>query len=411
VDDCPQTTPPGWLACFGISGCFASESPAGFDRNHRLLCLGTRTFTRPQDWERGARPIVWPSAARQQAALGLSRTQVKALNRALIEASLITMKDSPNRKRYGRRDPQGRIIEAYGFDLSPLAVRYAEFAQLVAEARAERADMGWLRRRATIAGNGITQILETAAEYGCDGEAWTSLARDAARLQREARQAERLEAMAFVVEGLERRQRTARERLEELLAPARPVAPETVYTDPKGTQDRPHYTYKPTLDPEKDTVAGVGAGEVDRIGPGPRLAGAGKSHQPGDRTQSADGLSGQTDSGPAFRISVEEVSRLFPQLWAHVQSHRPDWPDLVDAAHRLSATLGISQGLWGEACRVLGRAPAAVAVAIVAAKPPAHFRTTPGGYFHAMVQRATRGDLRLERTLWGLRQQASRSRA
>ena len=29
-------------------------------------------FTQPQDWERGSRPIVWPSARMQQEALGLS---------------------------------------------------------------------------------------------------------------------------------------------------------------------------------------------------------------------------------------------------------------------------------------------------------------------------------------------------
>ena len=55
----------------------------------------------------------------QQEALGLSATQVKAINRGLIEPGLITMRDSPNGKRYGKRERQGRIVEAYGFDLSP----------------------------------------------------------------------------------------------------------------------------------------------------------------------------------------------------------------------------------------------------------------------------------------------------
>src|SRR5438128_12599967 len=50
-------------------------------------------FTQPQDWERDGRPIVWPSALLQQEALGLSETQAKRLNRCLIEAGLVTMKD------------------------------------------------------------------------------------------------------------------------------------------------------------------------------------------------------------------------------------------------------------------------------------------------------------------------------
>jgi replication initiation protein RepC len=43
-------------------------------------------FTMAQDWGRGGRPIVWPSASVQQEALGLSPTQAKAINRAMIEA-------------------------------------------------------------------------------------------------------------------------------------------------------------------------------------------------------------------------------------------------------------------------------------------------------------------------------------
>src|SRR6478735_3932885 len=148
-------------------------------------------FTQPQDWEAGGRPIVWPSAATQQEALGLSRAQIKALNRGLIEAGLISMKDSPNGKRYGRRDHQGRITEAYGFDLSPLAARYDEFIRLAAEAKAERAERAQLRRRATIARNGITQILETAGEYGFSGDEWVTLRRETRDITLALRRVER----------------------------------------------------------------------------------------------------------------------------------------------------------------------------------------------------------------------------
>ena len=87
------------------------------------------------------------------------------------------MKDSPDGKRYGKRDPKGRIVEAYGFDLSPLAARYGEFVRL-AEGRAEREALGRLRRRATIARKGIIQILETARDYALEGEEWATLERD-----------------------------------------------------------------------------------------------------------------------------------------------------------------------------------------------------------------------------------------
>src|SRR5271155_5409052 len=142
-------------------------------------------FTQPQDWEQGSRPIVWPSASMQQEALGLSPTQVKDTNRRLIELGLATMKDSPNGKRYGRRhEKTGHIIEAYGFDLSPIAMRYAEFVRLAEEGRAERAAMGRLRRRARIARKAIAQILETAAEYAIEGEEWQVLASETGGIAR-----------------------------------------------------------------------------------------------------------------------------------------------------------------------------------------------------------------------------------
>jgi replication initiation protein RepC len=213
-------------------------------------------FTQPQDWGRGGRPIVWPSASLQQDAFGLSLTRVKALNRELIEAGLVTMRDSPNGKRYGRRDPKTKLIaEACGFDLSPIAARHAEFVRLAEEAKVHRADMARFRRRATIARRGIAQILETVAESGLDGEEWVNLARDSRNLARSLKLIERLDEMALGVESLERRQRESREKLEKRLAELAPASPEAVNPDPKGAENGPHqYTYKPNLYPEQDTV-------------------------------------------------------------------------------------------------------------------------------------------------------------
>jgi hypothetical protein len=54
---------------------------------------------------------------------------------------------------------------------------------------------------------------------------------------------------------------------------------------------------------------------------------------------------------------------------------------------------------------------AAVALAIVSTKDPEHFRTTPGGYFHGMVQKAKTGELHLERSVWALRRAAEPTQA
>jgi replication initiation protein RepC len=339
-------------------------------------------FTHPQDWEEGSRPIVWPSASMQQDALGLQPSQVKEINRQLIELGLVTMKDSPNGKRYGHRDPKGRIVEAYGFDLSPVAARYAEFVRLADEARAERRVMTRLRRRATIARKAITQIIETAQEYGFDGEEWQTLARENADLTRALRTVERPDEMETGVTSLERRQLAARERIEALLG--------TVETDPKQPENRPHiYNYNSTLDPNKDTV--IAAKTCSEP--------AAASHQ----EHPAPGRPKRPEKGMVHGIAPDELPHLAPKLKPYLRRPDPTWPDLVDAADWLRHDLGVSKSLWGDACLAMGRELAAVALAIVSTKEPEHFRTTPGGYFHGMVAKHIAGELHLERTIWALR--------
>jgi replication initiation protein RepC len=365
-------------------------------------------FTQPQDWGRGGRPIVWPSASMQQEALGLSATQTKALNRALIEAGAITMKDSPNGKRYGLRDRAGQITEAYGFDLSPIAARHAEFVRLAEDARAERAELGRLRRRATIARKGIAQILETAAEYDLQGEDWAALARETRTLVQALRRVERPEEVALGVESLERRQRTARECLENLLSAARGSPAEAVDSDPLGPENRPHQdTYKASLNPQADTVianrtCSSGSGETV-----PEQAAPGQPAEPQGGKPAAPARA----EGTVLRLSTEELVRLAPRLRPYLTTATPTWPVVVDAADWLRGELGVSKSLWGEACLAMGREEAAIAVAIVSAKPAGHFRSSPGGYFHGMVAKAKAGELNLARTIWGLRTRDRRAGA
>jgi replication initiation protein RepC len=360
------------------------------------------TFTQPQDWAEGSHPIVWPSAALQRQALDLGVTQAKALNRLLVELGLVVMKDSPNGKRFGRRDGKGRLIEAYGFDLAPLAARQAEFEAAAAAGRAERECIRQLRRRATIARNGLTQIVETAGELGFSDADWQRLAEEARELGRSLLKLEGSEELEFGVAALERRQLEAREWLESLLPQAAQVVPESVDSDPLGSKNRPHqYNYKPTLNPEKDTVvAREESSPTDRAVP---------TQDPPETLQAPKPVAGQPakrDSGTVLRLSTDELVTLAPRLRPYLRTSAPSWPDIVDAADFLRHDLGVSRPLWGEACLAMGREQAAIAVAIVSSKPADHFTTSPGGYFHGMVAKAKAGKLNLDRTVWGMRARA-----
>ena len=95
--------------------------------------------------------------------------------------------------------------------------------------------------------------------------------------------------------------------------------------------------------------------------------------------------------------------RLTPKLKLYLRQPNPTWPDIIDAADWLRHDLGVSKSLWGDACLAMGRELAAVALAIVSTKQPDHFRTSAGGYFHGMVDKAKAGELHLDRTVWALR--------
>jgi replication initiation protein RepC len=104
-----------------------------------------------------------------------------------------------------------------------------EFQTIAEQGRALRERMRVLRRRATIARNGLLQILDTAAEQGFSDTTWQTLETDGRALARSLRAVERVEEMELGVVSLERRKMEARERLENQLAAAAKSVPEAVY--------------------------------------------------------------------------------------------------------------------------------------------------------------------------------------
>ena len=109
------------------------------------------------------------------------------------------------------------------------------------------------------------------------------------------------------------------------------------------------------------------------------------------------------DTGSLLKITPMELIKLAPRLKTYLNNQTPTWPEIVDAADWLRDEMGISKFIWGDACLVMGREQAAIAVAVVSAKPLDHFRSTPGGYFHGLIAKAKIGELHLARTIWGMR--------
>jgi replication initiation protein RepC len=390
-------TPGQALAAFKAAGPYLGISPRAVHAIDWLF-----RFTQAQDWQPGARPIVWPSAAQQAEALGMSTSQTQRLNRHLVELGLIAMRDSPNGKRYGRRDRRGRIIEAYGFDLSPIAARIEEFRASAEAGRAERDAVARLRRKATIARNSLRQTWETYAEQEITDPALPGLRRTASAASQAIGGLVRSGDLTPAVEALEVVAIGARQALEmALIARANAVqsASQTVEMRPRGRTDAAHITTTNQLSNPTDTV--IALNKCSRSGVSGEHGGGQWRDQASDSR--TGGTSERQDRGAVIKITPDELVRIAPRLKPYLRRASPSWPEIVDATDWLRHDLGISKSLWGDACIAMGREQAAIAVAIVSAKPADHFKTTPGGYFHGMVMKAKDGALHLERTIWASR--------
>ncbi len=359
-------------------------------------------FTDAIDWQPGARPIVWPSATMQQQALGLGPSQVKNINRHLVELGLVVMRDSPNGKRYGRRSPDGRIVEAYGFDLSPLARRFAEFQAIAQAGREERSRLQALRRRASVARNGLRQLRQAAQDAAIAGPDWDALCERAATASRHISGAPSADAAQSLVGALEQALASLQSYLQQQMTPVDAAEQDTaarlVDNDPKEPENWPHITDTNQLRYLKDTViAHKNGAHAATVSPHPQAAPRSnhrpQQHLPAENTE-AD-----------IRVTPTELTRLAPRLRTYLRRATPGWPDIVEAADWLREEMGISRMSWGEACVTMGREAAAVTVAILSTRPQAYFRQNPGAYFHGMIFKARTGELHLGRTLWRLRGQ------
>ena len=132
-------------------------------------------FSKEQDWQAGRRPVVWPSNDLLADVMGVSIRCVQYKRRELENAGLIVVSESRDGKRYGRRGPDRHIVEAYGFDLSPLALRFDEFKAIALELKAVRKARQVLRRRATIAVKSTRMLVATALEIGLEAVEWSAI--------------------------------------------------------------------------------------------------------------------------------------------------------------------------------------------------------------------------------------------
>ncbi|WP_293677581.1 plasmid replication protein RepC [uncultured Phenylobacterium sp.] len=335
--------------------------------------------TQEQDWTGGIfRPIAWPSNDTLGEELQRSRTAVQSLIRAAVRAGLVHMKDSGNGKRYGFRGDRGEIVEAFGFDLSPLGARWDEFADITAARGIEQARRRHLRLKVGEVRREVRTVCADALERGYLGYDWQRAVDLASgRLPRSPTlpDLESLETQFLgLLAAVDKAWLAAREGDE---------------SEPTGSHDGAHK--EPTTEPsaERATYSAF-RGEVVADRPGPDVEGRGGGAGPPIEEEVLP-----------LSLVLEAVPEIHPFLDDPASA---EWEDLVTAAYQATTLLGINLSAWREAREAMGRNRAAIAVATILARwRSGEIKSSAGGYLRAMCERERTGGLHLMPSLFGLR--------
>ncbi|APX17970.1 replication protein C (plasmid) [Phaeobacter inhibens] len=376
----------------------------GLKAGDMLLLDTLGAFTQAQDWEEGQRPIVWASNAYLMEQTGFSLSALKRHARRLAEIGVISFKDSPNGKRWGHRDADGRIIEAYGFDLSPLSARVEEFEHLQAELQAERELCQRLKRQITVARRMIRARIEAAASSALRGpwERLTGLFEDLLdRLPRRNTGSETLERLLAWFRELQERVEAAylkgtwtNEVVDNSAESIEQVSEKTQELNPREVNYEPYILITNQLNPvtcnhsETEQAAGV----VPNAPPEEQV----------DRALEDWVTEARKTRGAA--LDLPTVMQACPEFasWArNMGGYLKDWGDLHRVAGQLRPMIGVSEHAWNLAQDRLGPQVATAALVLVFDKHAAGEVASPGGYLRGMVEKAGAGELHLERSFYG----------
>lgn len=375
----------------------AKRAAAAMGLKAAKLALLDQLFggSKAQDWTDDAvAPIVWPSNAGLAHKLGISISTMKHHLNGLVEAGLVAYSDGPTYQRRGRRDETGKIVDASGIDLSPIAVRFAELTE-IADA-AEYHSREWKRHsnRRTILRKEIQSLILSAREEGFDGP-WEHAQ---ARLDvlREARASD-LDVLVSWIEQLESLQ-------EEL---------EAAYN--KAFDDRNMHTavskFRPLL-----TTAESHNSEISNQ-QRPRANARDSTSSAASGGMALEGKPGETETDSQQRrrpqsvltddlqyISLPLVQDACPKLTAYVPDAFDSWSALRESGRDLCGSAGINPQVWQEAVAVLGADLAIAALAVTVQKHDAGLVSKPGAYLRTLVQRGRDGELHISRSLFGMAQ-------
>lgn len=299
--------------------------------------------------------VVFPS--NRQLALrahGMSDTTLRRHLAALVDSGVIVRRDSPNGKRYARKDGAGGFEDAFGLSLAPMLARAEEFAQAAAKIRADAQALRLTREKITLLRRDIGKLIEAAFEEGVRGN-WRELWQ---RFRSVVEAIPRRADVAILTPLLEKLA-VIREDIDKLL--------ELHLNDENMSGNESHIGRHQSSSKTNDHLEFEPASEKS--------------------TASAeDNLQPREHEG---RYPLGLVMRACPQMEAYAPEGIQSWRDFCTTAAQVRGYLGVSPSAYADALEILGQEGAATVIACLLERSGEI--TSAGGYLRVLTEKARSG--------------------
>ncbi|MBY5663491.1 plasmid replication protein RepC [Rhizobium leguminosarum] len=348
--------------------------------------------------------VVFPSNAQLSLrAHGMAEQTIRRHLASLIEAGLLIRKDSPNGKRYARKEQGGEIREAFGFSLAPLLVRAEEIERLAAEVVAERLHLQRLRERLTLCRRDVAKLIEMALEEGAAGD-WSRIHLHFRDVVERLPRSPSAEQAAAALDELELLREEITNQLE-MQVKAQNHSGNAQHYERHIQNSNPQSIIE--LEPASEMKQGATADDRSggRAEPTVRL----------QKDEDENGRVPATSSAPAASAALKSfplglVLQACPEIAAYgPQGSVGTWRELMAAAVVVRSMLGVSPSAYEQACDIMGPENAATVIACVLER--AGHINSAGGYLRDLTRRAEKGEFAVGPMLMALARSNSPIRA
>ncbi len=334
------------------------------------------SFYPENELRQDAQLIVFPSNIQLSIrAHGIAGATLRRHLALLVDAGLIIRKDSANGKRYARKDGEGSIEHAFGFDISPLLMRAEELACLAQQVAADRIAFRRAKENLTICRRDIRKLITAAVEEGAAGD-WDELEEQYLAAVRRIPRTPTLDELRNLGIEMDNLRQNIINQLNS-----------DDFSSEMTTNEAQNERH----------IQNSNTNLLNELEP------SSEKEQEAEPSQNK-----QAEHVPIKAFPIGLVLRACPEILNYgPEGQIRNWRELMTAAVVVRSMLGVSPSAYQEACEVMGPENAAVTIACILERG-GHINSA-GGYLRDLTNRAKRGEFSLGPVLMALLRAAGHS--